>query len=174
MESELRERIERLRRLADNPEEKLELGRLQLRVGELSAARTVFRNLASQGVQSAVQELRALRKTELIVVTETEYKATLARYRDQYSLMNWPRKERARAILLHSMMSSLSRRRYDATDLSSIIECALADLHIQGDYCHIRRYLVTVGMLDRERDGSAYWRSDLYRENFEFDVDAKL
>ena len=79
MESELRERIERLRRLADNPEEKLELGRLQLRVGELSAARTVFRNLASQGVQSAVQELRALRKTELIVVTETEYKATLAR-----------------------------------------------------------------------------------------------
>jgi hypothetical protein len=86
------------------------------------------------------------------------YPRELTRFLDEHSRATaWPTKRRDQLLLLEYLASQFEQGRdYTEREVNAVL---IEHMHpIFKDYAIIRRELYNYGYLDRERDGSRYWR----------------
>ena len=70
-------------------------------------------------------------------------------------LKQWPAKRKIQLIVLaHLARQFEPGRRYGERQVNAVLRSA----HSYGDWVSLRRALIDARMMDREGDGSAYWR----------------
>ena len=90
------------------------------------------------------------------MTAETPTVRTLRRFLDNEGrLKAWPSKLAYRTLALEWLATHFEpARRYHEREVNELLN----GLHAFGDWALLRRALYDHGYLDRERDGSAYWR----------------
>ena len=98
-------------------------------------------------------------KDERAAVTESEAAAIEAKCLTEkpnagIAISFWPKKQKDKLVVLRRIAELFERgRSYTESETNDIL------LPVFGDYVTIRRYLIEYRFLDREPDGSAYWRT---------------
>jgi hypothetical protein len=89
-----------------------------------------------------------------------DYPRELQRFMDAHGrVTDWPAKERDRLLLLQYLAAQFEQRRYyTEKEVNALL---IQHVHpIARDHAAVRRALYDYGLLDRERDGSRYWRPE--------------
>jgi hypothetical protein len=70
----------------------------------------------------------------------------------------WPAKQQDKRLVLKYLATKFEAERdYTEKEVNALLKA----WHTFGDYVLLRRYLFDYGLLDRERNGSRYWRTHL-------------
>lgn len=83
----------------------------------------------------------------------------LRRFLDaQERVTTWPAKQQDKRLVLAYLATKFeAERHYTEKEVNALLNA----WHTFADYALLRRYLFDYGWLDRERDGSRYWRPHL-------------
>ncbi len=88
-------------------------------------------------------------------ITQKEKKDIIKRYFDGNKLMNFPKKQKRKLILLQHIASMLDvEKKYSDKEMNEFL------MAIFEDHVTIRRYLIEYGFVARKKDGSEYWVLD--------------
>ena len=100
-------------------------------------------------------------QAEVLEDPQVSYPREIRQFLDPYGrAMAWPTKRRDQQVLIEYMASQF-KPGYDYTE-KEVNAVLIERMHpIFKDYAIIRRELYDNGYLDRERDGSRYWRTEL-------------
>jgi DNA-binding transcriptional ArsR family regulator len=99
-------------------------------------------------------------QVEAPVEPQVSYPSEIRRFLDAYGRVTaWPTKRRDQQVLIEYMASLFEPGRdYTEKEVNAVL---IERMHpIFKDYATIRRELYDNGYLDRERDGSRYWRTE--------------
>ncbi len=94
------------------------------------------------------------------LITRNEFKQRLAELCVQSGLTSLPHKPRDRHILMKSMVHTLNAtQKYAEKEINDKLKFWLKNIghSIDIDHVTLRRQLVELGYLERNRDGSSYW-----------------
>ncbi len=132
---------------------------LRRRTAQARAFLAVMDLLDEQADQAFVDYHAALPvQDDRAVVTRSEAGKLLDKYfvdDDHTCLDRFPRKEKHKLVVLRHLVQRFEPgRRYAEKEVNALLQQAF------DDYAVLRRWLVDYRFLGRERDGSAYWRSD--------------
>jgi hypothetical protein len=98
---------------------------------------------------------RATMVDERYSVTEQEKENIIKNYIKNDEIINIPRAEKKKIIILQYLLQKFQRnRRYTEKEVNEII----SSMH--EDFATLRRYLIEYGFMDREDNGSTYWLND--------------
>lgn len=93
---------------------------------------------------------------ERYAITEAERSAFLAKYfpaGPEGPISDFPTKQKRKLVILSELAKRFEpNHRYTEPEVNLVLKAAW------HDYVTLRRYLIEYGFMDRERDGSAYWR----------------
>lgn len=99
---------------------------------------------------------------ERFVITTTEYQALLAKYflsTEPLRLARWPKHQKAILAILKRVTQEIPvDQHFTESQLTDYLKPVYADFPL------LRRYLVDYGFLNRQADGSDYWRNPAYKE----------
>lgn len=132
---------------------------LRRRTAQARAYLALMELLDQQADQDFVDYHAALpMRDDRAVVTRTEADKLLDKYFQDEShsvLDRFPRREKHKLVVLRHLVQRFEPgRRYTEKQVNALLKQAF------GDYAVLRRWLVDYRFLGRERDGSAYWRTD--------------
>lgn len=88
-------------------------------------------------------------------VKEEEKQKILTTYFKDGLLETFPRKEKRKVVILEAIVQY-----FDKDEIYSEREVNEKLKMIYPDFATIRRYLIDYGMLERNKDGTAYWVKD--------------
>jgi len=87
-----------------------------------------------------------------IMTTEKEKAGILAQYFDDEKLLDFPKKQKKKLIILQHISRLIDKERtYTEMEINGVLR------QVYDDYVTIRRYLIEYGFLERLSDGSKYW-----------------
>nr|WP_246005793.1 DUF2087 domain-containing protein [Brevibacillus gelatini] len=118
----------------------------------------LLRQSDKEGAFASSGKARPRKQEEIQVESDSpEYEAILQKYFPQgksHALDRIPRKHKHRLVVCREVAKRFALDRiYTEREVNSILEA------VYSDYVTLRRYLIDYGFLDREADGSAYWRT---------------
>lgn len=102
-----------------------------------------------EGKQMGIQSF-----DERFNISEKDRKQTMENFVSQETkrIIQMPRKEKAKIILLQYLMSHLADTFYSEKEINKFLKKYVED------FVSVRRYLVEYGFLGRTNDGSRYWK----------------
>ncbi len=147
-----------------------ELVRLYLRQNQPITAwrflKRVHQEISSPDIQSQLHRLES--QCKLIIIEKTNYTRTINAFRSNrriqsgygshphsYLFQELPRSTQKRAIIFTYAINVLDPD--TPKDIDWLMEGVLNDLALLSDHCHMRRYMLSMHMLQRTDDGSRYW-----------------
>jgi len=97
-------------------------------------------------------------RPELATEASAQQRVMAAFVRSDGTVVRLPRQLSKRRLLYDYLIGSFERgRTYSEREVNDLLYCRYPDV------AALRRELVDLGYLARERDGSAYWRTDVDR-----------
>ena len=134
-----------------------ELGASHARTAKLPGHVEWLNMLARAAGFRNYQSLKALpppAASVAIALSDTATKA-LRQFDEHGRLMRWPIKFSVQRLMLWGLWLRFdARRRYTEREVNELLNA----WHRFGDHCTLRRELITMKLLDRKADGSAYWK----------------